>query len=94
LKILGWVSGTLQNIILALKWIRRTFFSGEGFEPTVLRFGLLEAAQALNSVVNIVCCKGGWCSQIWDDKTDVVCIKQGNAEKYIEKFSENFHFLT
>jgi len=71
----------------------QTFISG-GFKPTVRRFGLLEAAQTFNSVANIVCCKGGWCAQIWDDKTDVVCIKQGNAEKYIEKFSENFHSST
>jgi hypothetical protein len=75
LKILGCVSGSLQKKILALKWTGKTFISGEGFEPTVLRFGLLEAAQALNSVANIVCCKGGCCAQIWDDKTDVVCIR-------------------
>jgi hypothetical protein len=68
--------------------------SGEGFKPTVLRFGLLEAAQTFNSVANIVCCKRCCCAQIWDDKTDVVCIRQGNAEKYIEKFSENFHSST
>jgi hypothetical protein len=79
---------------LAMKWIRRTFISGVGFEPTLLTSGRLEAAQSLNSVATIVCSKMSWWAQIWDDKTHVVCIKQGNAEKYIEKFSENVHLST
>jgi hypothetical protein len=79
---------------LALKWIRRTFISGVGFEPTVLRSGRWEAAQTLSSVATIVCCRRSWCAQTWGDRTDVVCIKQGNAEKYREQFSENFHLST